>query len=132
MILVLQTNIAGRLLVWSVDRQTVHHLQRRTTWHSSELLLPLVQKLLTAHKYQLSDIERIIVVRGPGPFTAVRTGIIVANTLGWMLQKPVTGMTRESELTTQDLLALRPTRIKKFLAVRPSYGRAPNITKPKR
>ncbi len=105
------------------------HRQVTVTWHGSDQALALVDRLLQSHRQPL---KRVIVVRGPGPFTAVRTGIIIANTLSYARNIPVVGSTSAIPLTDQRVLALtaRPAP-KTHRLVRPFYGKAPNITKPK-
>ncbi len=134
MILVLQTNIAGSLYAWFI-RQGKITVQKKMTvqWHGSERLLPMIDGLLQLKKLRLNDIERIIVVRGPGPFTAVRSGIVTANTLGWLLNVPVQGLISEVMLSSEYVQEVSERKIaKKFTAVKPAYGREPNISKPKK
>lgn len=57
----------------------------------SQMVLPLIEKLLGAHKLKLSDITAIEVAAGPGSFTGLRVGATVANTLGYLLHVPVNG-----------------------------------------
>ena len=61
----------------------------------SEKLLPTISKLLKRAKKKWSDIKRIIVVNGPGPFSAVRIGVTDANVLGFALKIPVFGISSE-------------------------------------
>ncbi len=133
MILAIQTNIAGELHAWIIDHGVmVVHRSQKVAWHGSEKLLPMVDGMLKHRRLQVKKIQRIVVVRGPGPFSAVRTGIIVANSLGWLLKIPVLGVTRSKLLTDREILRLIRQRAgKKFSAVRLSYGKAPNITRPK-
>lgn len=92
----------------------------------------MVHQAFQKHHLKVRRLQCIAVVRGPGPFTAVRTGIIVANTLGWMLSIPVVGIVSERPLTDSDIDRLHSPQGKTFRPVRPAYGREPNITKPKR
>lgn len=61
-----------------------------TTWggksDESEKLLPHISVLLKKTHHSFEDIERIIVVKGPGPFSAVRIGVTVANVLAMTLR----------------------------------------------
>src|SRR5690349_8018522 len=80
--LVIQTNVSGRLLVWIVTHQgkVLMRGSKVIEWHGSEQMLALVDAVLRKKKKGLADVSGIVVVRGPGPFTAVRTGLVVANT----------------------------------------------------
>lgn len=51
----------------------------------SEKLLPYIAQILKRNKSNFGDIKRIIVISGPGPFSALRIGVTVANTLAFIL-----------------------------------------------
>lgn len=90
----------------------------------------MVRDILQQQRLGLGVVRRIVVVRGPGPFTAVRAGIIVANTLGWIRKIPVTGVVTDQVLDAKKLAKVKVAQ-KKYRPIRPSYGRKPNITRPK-
>ncbi len=55
----------------------------------SEKLLPAISDLLKKSRRRFNEIEGVAVVCGPGPFSAVRIGVTVANTLAKILNVPV-------------------------------------------
>ncbi len=57
----------------------------------SQLVLPMIEKILKQHELRLKDITAIEVNPGPGSFTGLRVGITIANTLGFLLKVPVNG-----------------------------------------
>lgn len=129
--LVIQSNIPGRLDVWlSLPKHTVHR-SRQIQYHGSEFLLGLIDQLLTNQHASLKQLKQIIVVLGPGPFTAVRTGIVVANTLGLSTNIPVRGIRSSETLHITQLTSFnrRASGKKVFHPVHPWYGKQPNITK---
>ncbi len=65
---------------------------------SSQVLLPLIEKLLKDNKMNFSDITQIKVAEGPGSYTGLRVGIAVANTLSYLLKIPVNGQSNKSIL----------------------------------
>ena len=81
----------------------------------------------------LDDISRIVIVRGPGPYGALRIGVTTANILGLALN---------SKLFEIETEALGENSIGAFLAsgkmgkaaklVSPKYLLPPKITKPKK
>jgi hypothetical protein len=93
-----------------------------------------VQRTLD-NKHKISGIA---VVKGPGPFTALRIGIATANTLGYALKVPLIGILKnESGIMNQELgiddeliskLEKKLEKAKKGSIVEPEYGREPNIT----
>ncbi len=66
--------------------------------YGSQVLLPLIIRLLHNTSYQLQDLKGIEVETGPGSFTGLRVGVSVANALGFSLGIPVNGKKIESDL----------------------------------
>lgn len=67
---------------------------------NTQLVLPLIEKMLAEQHMKLSDITEIEVNIGPGSFTGLRVGITVATTLGKLLQIPVNGQL-DADITPQ-------------------------------
>jgi len=59
--------------------------------HKTQIVLPLIEKLLKKHQLVLSDITEIMVNRGPGSYTGVRVGVAIANALSFALRISVNG-----------------------------------------
>jgi len=57
----------------------------------SQVLLPMIVKILKKNKVTFSDLTAIEVNIGPGSFTGTRVGVAVANALGYSLDIPVNG-----------------------------------------
>jgi tRNA threonylcarbamoyladenosine biosynthesis protein TsaB len=57
----------------------------------SQMVLPMIEEILSEHKLKLRDITAITVATGPGSFTGLRVGATVANALGFLLDIPVNG-----------------------------------------
>lgn len=66
--------------------------------YGSQVLLPLILKLLQTAKCELKTLQGIEVETGPGSFTGLRVGVSVANALGFALGIPVNGKKIESDL----------------------------------
>lgn len=66
--------------------------------YGSQVLLPLILKLLKTENCNLKTLTGIEVVTGPGSFTGIRVGVSVANALGYSLGIPVNGKTLETDL----------------------------------
>ncbi len=135
MILYLDTTEPGRILVGLVAKQEmISKLELTGEFHQSERLLSLIDKLLKRNKASLKDLTGIIVIIGPGGFTAVRLGVVIANTLGFALNLPIAGLTKFPDsqavrLIAEGLKLIRDRRPGE--GVQPVYGREPSITKPK-
>lgn len=59
----------------------------------SEEALPEIVKLFEQNHLKVKDIDKIIVVNGPGSFTGIRIGITIAKTFAWSLNIPITTIT---------------------------------------
>lgn len=135
MTLVIQTNTRGRLHVWVCDQRGVvlRHRQRVVQWHGAEYALRVVDSCLADQSLTPRRLRRILVVRGPGAFSAVRVGLVLANTFSYILHIPIRGVRSESQLTEAQIRRLVSDRSGYTQrAVRPWYGKEPNISRPKR
>lgn len=106
---------------------------RRTYDRPGSHLVPLLDELLKKHARRVPGATAVIVATGPGPFSAIRSGVSVANAFGLALSIPVVGVA--GALTMPQLLKLgrlKLRRAKVGTVVVPKYGRPPNISKTKR
>ena len=91
-------------------------------------LLPAIQRLLTRKKITPSDLDGVIVVDGPGRFSALRAGIATANALATAAGIPVAGIVAQNfpKVVAAGLVALRKAKVGHLVI--PRYGQEPNIT----
>lgn len=70
----------------------------------SEKALPLIVEMLNNNDIKPKDIDKIIVVNGPGSFTGIRVGLTIAKVYAWTLNIPITTITSlESMKTSCDI-----------------------------
>ncbi|MCL4390481.1 MAG: tRNA (adenosine(37)-N6)-threonylcarbamoyltransferase complex dimerization subunit type 1 TsaB [Patescibacteria group bacterium] len=86
--LYIDTSSNQRTVVRLGERELV---QSSRAWHS-QVVLPMIKKLLTANSCQLKAIDEIEVNPGPGSFTGLRVGAAIAGALGYALKVPVNGL----------------------------------------
>ena len=55
-------------------------------------VMPAIQHLLNDCEMKPTDIEKIVVAKGPGSYTGVRIGVTIAKTLAWSLNIPLVGI----------------------------------------
>lgn len=79
------------------DSETIKSLNEENEY-GSQVLLPLIEKLLKSENLEFKDLKGIEVEIGPGSFTGLRVGVSVANALGFALGIPVNGKKIESDL----------------------------------
>lgn len=79
------------------DGQVVKSLSEQNEY-GSQVLLPLIDRLLKTKNLKYENLDGIEVEIGPGSFTGLRVGVSVANTLGFSLKIPVNGKKIETEL----------------------------------
>lgn len=133
--LIRPTGIGGQSSEWRV----VGEFHQSITQKRTEALTPAIDQLLKRLKVKLHALTGVVVATGPGGFSAVRSGVVVANALGLALGIPVAGIEGEfaglqdllgSDRFSRALQVLKCTR--KPIFARPSYGAEPHITKAKK
>lgn len=72
-----------------IKEQKVITKEKETFQSHSLFLLPMIKEILEEEKITIRDIEKIIVVNGPGSFTGIRIGLSVVKTMGYALNIPV-------------------------------------------
>ena len=132
MILVINTADSEQVFIgllekgkWQAKKQFKARAQQ------AEKLLPAIQKMFRVSGFRFQGIKGIAVVSGPASFTALRIGVVTANTLAWSLGVPVISL-KLNEFKELSSLAKAVTvklaRNKNEVIVRPFYGKKPNIT----
>ena len=99
------------------------HRQLSVTIHKK------INTLLVKHNCTLSNVQGIVCFQGPGSFTGLRIGLIVANTLAYALHVPIVARQDPKWLETgiADLLAGRDDHL-----ALPEYGADAHITQQKK
>ncbi|MBP5678965.1 MAG: tRNA (adenosine(37)-N6)-threonylcarbamoyltransferase complex dimerization subunit type 1 TsaB [Bacilli bacterium] len=59
----------------------------------SEIALPKIVEMFDKNNLSPKDVDKIMVVNGPGSFTGIRIGITIAKVYAWSLQLPITTIT---------------------------------------
>lgn len=78
--------------IFMVNERSMNDLSRR--------LLPAIKSGLKESNLGVDNINRIIVVNGPGSFTGVRVGVTVAKTLAWTKNIPIIAISELELLAT--------------------------------
>ncbi|MEO8065500.1 MAG: hypothetical protein ABI643_01430 [Candidatus Doudnabacteria bacterium] len=89
----------------------------------SERLILEIKKFFKKNKFKFSDLSKLAVVVGPGPFAKTRSSVAVANALGFGLGIKILPVKANSSKSLIGLLS-RPG----FGMVKPFYAQNPHIT----
>jgi tRNA threonylcarbamoyladenosine biosynthesis protein TsaB len=95
----------------------------------AETIHKRIQKLIDDNSTTLSQLQGIVVYKGPGSFTGLRIGLSVANTLADSLKIPIVGTNRNYWIKTGISWITNGQNDK---LVMPEYGSEPHITSPKK
>ncbi|MEO5928031.1 MAG: hypothetical protein ABIO72_04900 [Patescibacteria group bacterium] len=121
--LFIDTSITGvcRVGMLTSHRRTVTELKAR-----SGALLPAIAKLGARTLKQMTG---VCVVQGPGSFSSVRAGVLIANLLSRTFHVPLVGIdVKEADNLDQVWDNLEHGRIATRSFVEPVYDAEPNIT----
>ncbi len=72
------------------DHSLLAEVQEENKQSLSEITLPRIADMFSKAKLEARDIDKIIVVNGPGSFTGIRIGITIAKVYAWSLNIPIT------------------------------------------
>ena len=92
------------------DSRLLCEVKREFGTSLSEEALPEIVNLFTMTNLTAKDIDKIIVVNGPGSFTGIRIGITIAKVYAWSLNIPITTITslEAMMLSSKALTAIVP------------------------
>ena len=72
------------------DDTLLAEVQEENKQSLSEITLPRIADMFQKTKLEPKEIDKIIVVNGPGSFTGIRIGITIAKVYAWSMNIPIT------------------------------------------
>ena len=72
------------------DNEILSEIKEEFGQSLSEVALPRIVSMFEDNSLSPKDIDKIIVVNGPGSFTGIRIGITIAKIYAWSLNIPIT------------------------------------------
>ncbi len=75
------------------DSKLLTEVQEELGHNLSEIALPKIVEMFDKTGLKATDINKIIVVNGPGSFTGIRVGLTIAKVFAWSLNIPITTIT---------------------------------------
>src|SRR3989338_10460351 len=92
MLLILHTLTPQQITLAVAHKGRIQHELTKTLNRGvSENVLRTLKAFLEEKSIALVSIKGIVVTLGPGSFSAVRIGVVIANTLAWAFKLPVLG-----------------------------------------
>jgi tRNA A37 threonylcarbamoyladenosine modification protein TsaB len=98
---------------------------------SPEEYLATTGRFLVEHAASFEDLERIVVVSGPGSFTSTRVIVTIANTFTFARNLPIVGVANAARLGGEELIRQAGRKWVKQKTegfIRTVYDRPPHIT----
>ncbi|MDD5394281.1 MAG: tRNA (adenosine(37)-N6)-threonylcarbamoyltransferase complex dimerization subunit type 1 TsaB [Thiothrix sp.] len=77
----------------------------------TQLILPMVEKVLSTAGLRLQEVDAVVVGRGPGAFTGIRIGVGVAQGLAMAADKPVIPISTLAALAQQAYMQRGATQV---------------------
>ena len=115
--LVIDTSKNQNILIELVyEKKSLAKKDFEASFTQAERLLPEIDLLLESINKKKENIKRIIVASSGGSFSALRIGIVTANTLAYSLNIPITSIEGEN------------VSIENIEMVKPQYSSEPNIS----
>ena len=71
------------------DGKLLYLFQDEITDDMSSKVMPIIAEGFNSVSFNIQDIDKIMVVNGPGSFTGVRIGVTIAKTIAWALKKEI-------------------------------------------
>lgn len=71
------------------DEHLISEVKEDLSLNLSQLALPKIASMFEECRLRPNDIDKIIVVNGPGSFTGIRVGITIAKVYAWSLNIPI-------------------------------------------
>lgn len=106
MILIFDASIEGFSVgVFHQNGTLIHSVTNSTPYSHTELLVPVIQEVLSKANVQFQDLTRIITTKGPGSFTGIRVGLATAAGLRTALNIPVVTVNTLSALAYSAMLS---------------------------
>lgn len=128
MYLFINTSEQGKIRIALFNSKAlIVSMSKKGTVKLTEKLVFFITQLLKKQRKKFIDLKGIIVVTGPGSFTSVRIGCVIANTLAQVLKIGIYGDNAE-KLTSDELILKSIKKLKQNNFALPFYDREPNIT----
>lgn len=105
----------------------LHEVFFEGDYRVTEDLLTQVDIFLKQHNLMYSDLEGVVVVTGPGPFTALRLTCTMITMLAYLYEIPIYGNSL-ANIDTDEKIMQAFRRVERGVSLTPVYDTDPTIT----
>ena len=84
------------------NNEVVYNYQEEIRDDMSSKILPIIREGFNTLDFELKDIDKIMVVNGPGSFTGVRIGVTIAKVMAYSLKKDIITISSLEYLATTE------------------------------
>ena len=84
------------------NNEVVYNFQEEIRDDMSSKILPIIREGFNTLDFELKDIDKIMVVNGPGSFTGVRIGVTIAKVMAYSLKKDIITISSLEYLATTE------------------------------
>ena len=82
----------GSVILFDNNRQIIDKIEWEVKGNESSTLIPQIDKLLRNNNTNYDNLQNIAVVNWPGSFTWVRTTVLAANSINYIINKNMTAI----------------------------------------
>ena len=93
---------SSKITIALIVKSNIIIKEKITSHDHSSHVVNMITGILKENGYTKKDIEEIIVVNGPGSFTGVRIGVVIAKTLAFTLNIPIKTISSIEALAVSD------------------------------
>lgn len=82
----------ANIIIFDSNRKIIDNISWIIKWNESSTLIPEIDILFKKNNTTYNELENIVVVNWPGSFTWVRTTVLAANSINYIIQKNMTAL----------------------------------------
>jgi len=94
----------ANVILFDDNRQIIDSVSWNVKWNESSTLIPQIDCLLKKNNTNYNDLNNIVVVNGPGSFTWIRTTVLAANSINYIIKKNMTAISYFDLFTTYPIV----------------------------
>ncbi len=94
----------AHVFIFDDSREIIDNISWDVIWNESSTITPKIDELLEKNNIWYNNIKNIVIVNWPGSFTWVRTSILAANSINYVINKNMTAISYFDLFTTYPIV----------------------------